>query len=67
LGWFFIWGEILSNNKWELRQDTIQENDYSITIASYVRRKNTDEDWMYAGTCIHYADGTNEYDMGECE
>jgi hypothetical protein len=46
--------------KWELHQETLQSTNDSLTVAHYIRRSGTDDNWVYCGTVTHYADGTNE-------
>jgi hypothetical protein len=45
------------SNKWELRQDTISSSEDHLTVATFIRRKETDEDWEYTGTLTYYSDG----------
>lgn len=57
-----LWGEIMSNDKWELHQELISETKESCTIASYIRRKGSDDDWYYISTVTHFIDGSIEWD-----
>ncbi|MEC1725867.1 hypothetical protein P9E34_14205 [Schinkia azotoformans] len=52
----------MSNDKWELHQELISETKESCTIASYIRRKGSDDDWYYISTVTHFIDGSIEWD-----
>ncbi|MEC1726933.1 hypothetical protein P9E34_19680 [Schinkia azotoformans] len=56
------------SDKWELHQETINETKDSCTIASYIREKGTDNDWMYMGAVTYYPNGDCDLeDSGEWE
>jgi hypothetical protein len=51
---------MMNNTKWEFHQEVLQSTDDSLTVAHYVRRSGSDENWLYCGTVRYGADGFNE-------
>jgi hypothetical protein len=47
---------IKASDLYETKTETVSENDYSVMFAHYIRKKGTEE-WEYAGTVQHFADG----------
>jgi hypothetical protein len=50
---------IKASDLFEIKQETVNESDCSVTFAHYIRQKGTEE-WIYIGTVQHFADGDSE-------
>lgn len=48
--------------QWELKQGILNQNDECLTIAHFIRDKNSDSDWQYIGTVSYYANGDIQLD-----
>ncbi|MGG3683952.1 hypothetical protein [Aeribacillus composti] len=46
--------------QWEFRHAILNQNEECLTIAHFIRAKNSDSDWQYIGTVQHFASGDIE-------
>ncbi|WP_339210064.1 hypothetical protein NSQ41_12755 [Aeribacillus sp. FSL K6-8210] len=48
--------------QWEFRHAILNQNEECLTVAHFIREKNSNNDWEYAGTVSYYSDGDIQLD-----